>query len=510
MTLKYKDFLYAQIPILICGNVLQFLLNRRQNRKFQAQTQAQTQTQTQAQTQAQAQALFLAKENLYTPVEKKESQYIRKYRNKNIDTRDKNLVFLCCFTQNKYLEMLFLVLESIYIYGGMDNNIDILIYTSSIFMDKIKKSSYYKSNIHFMINDTFDNIDKACKARLDLFEYKPLINYKKILYIDTDVLINGDLNEVFNIPMDDKIYALEEGTIDSKKDFWGRTLFGNELKLYSDKRAFSSGILLFRNTNTIKRLFSDIKKDMLERQHGFMDQPFIVYNCFKYNLYNNQDLKKYVVNNSNIIYSDRIIHHFPGGPGNYGHKLVKMNNFLLTKQNYVVYQNISLAIQYSLELFNEKNDSQLFIKKAENISYLTNSQYIHNILILGFDEKIILLILITNPIAKITCYESDNSDDTNERFNALKAIFRTRIDIKIGMFNETLSESQMKYDLICLNGIAIITKHCFNSLYQNSKERTIFIFNDYKSDVFVDMYKLKNMNTPFLRTVKNQTIKIRF
>jgi hypothetical protein len=78
----------------------------------------------------------------------------------------------------------------------------------------------------------------------------------------------------------------------------------------------------------MKFLFNKINEDISNRHHFFHDQPYIIYNAFKYNLYNNKALNIFVVNNDNNIHSGKVIHHFPGGPGVYDHKLITMNNFL--------------------------------------------------------------------------------------------------------------------------------------------------------------------------------------
>ena len=117
--------------------------------------------------------------------------------------------------------MLYLLLESIFIFGNLDDNTDILIYTSTIFMNKIKQRHLCIENIIFEINDTYDDIDKSCKARLDLFSLKSVSNYNKILYLDTDILIKGDINTIFDVINDDVLYVLEEGSIDSESNFWG-------------------------------------------------------------------------------------------------------------------------------------------------------------------------------------------------------------------------------------------------------------------------------------------------
>jgi len=244
-----------------------------------------------------------------------------------------NCIFICVFNQEKYIEMFLLLLESIIIYSNLDNNTNILVYTSTQFMNIIKKSYLYNDKIiKFEINDTYDNIDKACKARLDLFNLSSVKNYNKILYLDTDILVKDDINKVFNVCKKDILYVLEEGSIIHKdsRDFYGTVLFGNEVNKYDDKSAFTSGILLFNNCEKIKNLFFKINRDIINRPHDFYchDQPYIIYNAFKFNLYNNKILKSLVVNNDDNINSDKVIHHFPGGPGIYVHKISQMKVFL--------------------------------------------------------------------------------------------------------------------------------------------------------------------------------------
>ena len=45
-------------------------------------------------------------------------------------------------------------------------------------------------------------------------------------------------------------------------------------------------------------------------------------------MFNNKILKQYVINNDDNINSNKIIHHFPGGPGLYEHKIINMTKFL--------------------------------------------------------------------------------------------------------------------------------------------------------------------------------------
>jgi len=249
-----------------------------------------------------------------------------------------NCIFCCVFTQEKYVDMFYLFLESIFIYGNLNDNIDVVVYTSTKFMNIIKQSNLFNhEKVKFEINDNYDNIDKACKARLDLFNFESISIYDKILYLDTDILIKDDINKVFDVCKEDILYVLEEGTIDnSYVDYWGNMLFGDEIYNYNDKTAFTSGILLFNNCEKIKELFCKINEDIINRPYHFScyDQPYVIYNAFKYNLYNNKVLKSLVVNNDCNIHSDKVIHHFPGGPGCYHNKIEKMTVFLNSIKEY--------------------------------------------------------------------------------------------------------------------------------------------------------------------------------
>ena len=247
-----------------------------------------------------------------------------------------NCIFICLFNNPNYINMLFLLLESIQLYGQLNNDsVEILIYTSTKFMNIIKLCPYpiIEQLTKFEINDNYKTVEKACKARLDLFDLLVATKYNKILYLDTDIIVKGDLKTVFDLCLKDQLYALEEGSIDSDNDFWGKTLFQNagDLEVYTNKTAFSSGIMLFNNCEKMKDLFYCIKEDIIKRPFKFYchDQPYIVYNAFKYGLYDNQALKPFAVNNDHDIRSNKTIHHFPGDPGMHQNKLKHMFVFLI-------------------------------------------------------------------------------------------------------------------------------------------------------------------------------------
>ena len=50
-----------------------------------------------------------------------------------------NCIYICLLNEKQYIDMFYLLLESIFIYGNLDNNIDIVINTSNDCMNIIKE-----------------------------------------------------------------------------------------------------------------------------------------------------------------------------------------------------------------------------------------------------------------------------------------------------------------------------------------------------------------------------------
>jgi hypothetical protein len=407
--------------------------------------------------------------------------------------------------------MCYLLLESIFIYGNLNDKTNILIYTTDQYKNILKQSHLINDKILFEINNTYINVDSACKARLDIFNFQFIKNYKKILYLDVDIIIKGDINKVFDIINDDIIYVLEEGNIDSDSDYWGKTLFNDEVNNYEDKTAFTSGILLFNNCEKIKNIFTIIKKDIITRVHAFHDQPYIVYNFFKYNLYNNKILKKYAINNDHNIYSDKVIHHFPGGPGSYQHKIVYMNTFLnnikditidtiIENTKKYINENLISIIINSGELLegnifmyhNTFNYADIFINKIKNISNVILNNNIKNILEIGFNAGFSsLLMLLTNKNINITCIDIAEHKYTIQCYNKIKETFGDRINLIIGDSKEILKQINNIYELIHIDGshTTIDAENDIINIYKLLKHGTILIMDDYN---FPNIYELWN------------------
>jgi predicted O-methyltransferase YrrM len=436
--------------------------------------------------------------------------------------------------------MFLLLLESIFIYGNLDHTTHILLYTSTQFMNKIKQNHLFNNEkIKFEINDTYNNIGKACYARLDLFNLPSVKNYNKILYLDTDILVKDDINKVFDVCKKDILYVLEEGDINGNLPHWGKTLFGDEVNNHKDKTAFTSGILLFNNCEKIKDLFNKINEDIVKRPYNFAcyDQPYVVYNAFKYNLYNNKILKTLAVNNDKNIHSDKVIHHFPGGPGRYERKIDTMTTFLNNLKNphqlfikQILSNHFTLVSRERLEnLYNQcskfKDTNYSFVEcGVAKGGCLSMMKYVSgkNNKIFGFDSFEGMPDITKEDLSnynkscpltnfgKVGDNLSGGIDNVYNTFNKLDLNMDNVTLIK-GFFQDTL---QIQQNIDNIGKIAVLrldgdwyesVKICLEKLYDKVIEGGIIIIDDYghfigaklATDEFISK---NNIKSPLIQT----------
>ena len=250
-----------------------------------------------------------------------------------------NLIYISVFCQHSYIELLKLLMKSLWERGGINiAATEFLIMTSEEFEPIIRHElSEYPFVIHYFIQ-TVNTIMEASSSRLSIFDYENIDRYDKILYLDTDVLINSDVNRLLDIDIcNNKLYVVEEG--DLTGDSWGWWLFtGTNI----DKKttAFSAGVMFFKNSRPMKHLFINIQGYMYDYLHvrgnGIpvcLEQPFIIYKAITQNKYDNQLMKAFLrniyvgLNDSDAVATDMTIFHFPGQIGNYANKCARMMAF---------------------------------------------------------------------------------------------------------------------------------------------------------------------------------------
>lgn len=242
-----------------------------------------------------------------------------------------NLIYMCVFHQESYIQLLKLLIHSISVKANIHpETTHILLYTSAAFQPLIEKelADYTSLPIRYILME-IDTLMKASCCKLNIFQYDQIHIYDKILYLDTDVLVNGDVNGLFRVDISpEKLYALEEGELVG--DYWGGQFF-DKATTSPTTRAFSAGVFYFRNSESMRTLFAAVLAHIQDYVYEkgnhrpvCLDQPFLVYNAVQQNKYDNQLMKTYLENNPSTISPERIIYHFPGGPGDFSSKHAKM------------------------------------------------------------------------------------------------------------------------------------------------------------------------------------------
>ena len=264
----------------------------------------------------------------------------------------KNLVYLGVFVNKEYLELLKILLISVKLFSSRTlESIDFLIMTSRDFAADIRKVS---EDVGVPLKLMFLDINRlkgAAFARLYIFEYEHIMSYEKILYLDTDIIVQGDLMKVFEEPLEDKLYAMKEGTIEHE-------IHGGHWFDFStiDKNTvgLNSGILLFKPTETMRTIFTgaiahiDELRATGKPMPSCEDQAFVNYHFIKAGNYDNRLMEKY-----GLIYciepppppsapTDVVICHFAWPIGNAKHKLGRMKPHLThLLKNYATIYNES-------------------------------------------------------------------------------------------------------------------------------------------------------------------------
>jgi len=255
------------------------------------------------------------------------------YEQLEVPGKSKNLVYCCVFYNRDYFKLLRLLLLSIQRYSKIDN-FDFLILTHEKYVPTVHEMCLHLRMYCKIHTFPFTTIFQAACARLHIFDVPDVNSYSKILYLDTDIIVKGDLNVLLDMELEDVVYGLESGTISSPS-------FGNQFfdfSAISDKTTgINSGTLLFNKCDTVKNAFSRIRDHVQKftaqghRVPYCMDQPFINYHLIKDRLYNNTALKPYIslYEDADSVdnYETSIVCHFSFPIGNFAHKYTRMMKF---------------------------------------------------------------------------------------------------------------------------------------------------------------------------------------
>lgn len=193
---------------------------------------------------------------------------------------NKNLMYFSVFGKN-YIELLKVLASGLV--AQTYRNFDILFIT-----DKHTKPLISKLNLtkHFVCDYMLVEKQKdpvfASMQKIKIFEYKKINDYKKILFLDLDILVVGNVGSVFEKKLyPNKLYsAAHRYNIDAHNNSYNTICdYANPQINRFDKFnifPFNAGQFIFLNTPTIEDHFNNIKK-FIKIWNGkfFFEQSFM-------------------------------------------------------------------------------------------------------------------------------------------------------------------------------------------------------------------------------------------
>lgn len=289
----------------------------------------------------------------------------------------KNLVYLCCFLNKNYIRFFELLFASIALFSKKSlATTDILVITQEDFVEEIQqKALKYGIQVYFQVLEKPYNVFISTVLRYEIFAWDKIHDYEKLLYIDTDILINGELSEVFSLATDPtKLYTFREGPI--SHDFWG----GNEIFDFQDKDkeidpstiGFCTGVMLFYKNDVIQKIFLLAKNYMYEKLQVpgtripiCYDQPYINYICAKYKLNENDSLGTKCVNRAFEILDGYVVYHFPATrySGKYKNMLIMLIEMIKSVEESPIKATVEAAIETeNVFLMNYDENAEVYKK----------------------------------------------------------------------------------------------------------------------------------------------------
>lgn len=192
----------------------------------------------------------------------------------------KNLIYFSVFGK-KYIELLKILINGLNAQSYKE--FDILFITDKVTKPLIRKLTSIKHlNCDYMIVDKIKDPVYASMQKIKIFEYKKIQEYQKILFLDLDVLVVGNLKLVF----DKKLYPNKLYSATHRYNIDLHNTSYNTIYDYADGQLrrfdrfnifpFNAGQFIFLNTPTMEKHFNNIK-DFIKVWDGkyFFEQSFM-------------------------------------------------------------------------------------------------------------------------------------------------------------------------------------------------------------------------------------------
>lgn len=233
-----------------------------------------------------------------------------------------------------YIKMFKLFLESLTLFTEM-HKIDFLIICDETAHKSVKKIKALEKfhEVFYLIVKTDLDLKNALLRKFDIVKFPKFLEYSKILYIDIDILVQGNLLSVIkSVPAKhNRLYAAKEG--DFEGDYWFLDAYkaGNIDKMRKENmHSFNSGMFLFKPSEEMRTHFKNVKTLALNfDKHAFYDQAFMNYYFSINRLVNTNYMNDiYIIfPDEKKYYPEKIVVHI-AGIGRYKSKVGIMRKYL--------------------------------------------------------------------------------------------------------------------------------------------------------------------------------------
>lgn len=199
----------------------------------------------------------------------------------------KNLVYYSIGGKLEFLDTLKLSLTTLFTKGG--DNFDVLFICPQTWVDSINEIvSPYNRTVHFLIVPEENDGIKITLNRIKIYDFESINTYKHILYLDADIIINGNIDPIFESTILKKLNTACNRNITTGNH---RGVFHSLRYLPADdenlpnlelNRPFNSGQFSFKNSVQMKMHFDNVKwlSEVWPGEY-FTDQAFMcTYFCF--------------------------------------------------------------------------------------------------------------------------------------------------------------------------------------------------------------------------------------
>ncbi|NHN87051.1 hypothetical protein [Acetobacter conturbans] len=258
------------------------------------------------------------------------------------------LIYYCSFGKEDGFKCLAISIESLRHYGKYDGDIAVLTERSSPqIAEEYRNITEESTLIPYLPLDSIDYMS----ARFDISSFNYFDNFQPILYLDTDVIIQNNINSILIDAIREKqkiFHVTKESSEPMEAPYYGRELFQEDETVKTfPSFGFTTGILMFRDKKSAEPALKQIRDVIILQGETFgarshhmrcFDQPAANYVLHKLeqpdpeiltlNVCNFDMKQRHVSDNDLVEYAISIaafpILHFAGGVGAYEWKLEAM------------------------------------------------------------------------------------------------------------------------------------------------------------------------------------------